>query len=216
MREHPIPPVNEPLQYRAIGIVRGLYRPEDTDQFTRGRLVDAKGVEIEAVTLGRVLTLMRRHLVMEDPHLWVVYPRCRDVNQLHLQIAGIWEPRTLSRTNEQELKSNALLHLDQLPEGDDYFSIRGELIYSRPDSNDLVVRIRQRPRSNLSRPLPFKLLLKGNIPFESIRNFVSLQVRRVGQELHVEDYEVIGPIPSRGSKRKGARGSKTRNGPKNN
>ena len=62
MRENPIPPVTEPFQYRAIGIVRGPYLPLDKDQFTRGRLVDLNGVEIEAVVLGRVLTLMRRHL----------------------------------------------------------------------------------------------------------------------------------------------------------
>ena len=62
MRDHPIPPVTEPLQYRAIGIVRGIYSPKDPNQFTRGRLIDLKGSDLEAVVLGRVLTLMRRHL----------------------------------------------------------------------------------------------------------------------------------------------------------
>ena len=36
MRDHPISPVTEPLQYRAIGVVRGTYKPESDDQLTRG------------------------------------------------------------------------------------------------------------------------------------------------------------------------------------
>ena len=40
MRDHPISPVTEPLQYRAIGVVRGTYKPESDDQLTRGVLVD--------------------------------------------------------------------------------------------------------------------------------------------------------------------------------
>ncbi len=36
MRPHPIAPVTEPLQYRAIGVVRGVYEPEDPEQLTVG------------------------------------------------------------------------------------------------------------------------------------------------------------------------------------
>ncbi len=73
MRAHPIPPVTEPLQFRAIGLVRGTYTPTDPDQVTRGVLTDSNGLELETVVLGRVLTLMRRHLAMDQSHLWVVY-----------------------------------------------------------------------------------------------------------------------------------------------
>ena len=193
MRDHPIPPVTEALQYRAIGVVRGTYKPEDADQFTRGVLVDAEGQELEAVVLGRMLTLMRRHLAMDAPHLWVVYPRCRDAGHLHLQITGIWEPSTLQPGASD----------DALPEGDDYFSIRGELIYTRPETGDLVVKVRQKPRADGSRPLPFKLQLKGEIPLDQLRHFVSLNVRRQGQELHVESHELIAPMPTRGGKGRG-------------
>ena len=62
MRAHPIPPVTEPLQFRAIGLVRGTYTPTDPDQVTRGVLTDSNGLELETVVLGRVLTLMLRHL----------------------------------------------------------------------------------------------------------------------------------------------------------
>ena len=216
MRDHPIPPVTEPLQYRAIGIVRGIYSPEDTDQFTRGRLVDLKGEPIEAVVLGRVLTLMRRHLEMNEPHLWIVYPRCRDEGHLHLQIAGVWEPSTLGGVvednNDSNLPDQSASTQDDLPEGDDYFSIRGELIFTRPETNDLVVKVRQRPRADGSRPLPFKLKLKGDIPLEFLRNFVSLEVRRSAQNLQLEKHEVLGPVVTRGGKRRGVKGAPKRRG----
>ena len=205
MRDHPISPVTEPLQYRAIGVVRGTYRPESDDQITRGVLVDAQGQEVEAVVLGRMLTLMRRHLVMEHPHLWVVYPRSRDGGHLHLQIAGIWEPSTLERTDPDAAPSADPVH-DTLPEGDDYFSIRGELIFTRPESGELVVKVRQLPRADGSRPLPFKLQLKGEVPIEALRHFVSLDVRRQGQDLVVETVEVIAPMPTRGGKGRGSKG----------
>ena len=204
MRDHPISPVTEPLQYRAIGVVRGTYRPESDDQLTRGVLVDDQGQELEAVVLGRMLTLMRRHLAMDAPHLWVVYPRSRDGGQLHLQIAGIWEPSTLDRANDDGVSAEQV-H-DTLPEGDDYFSIRGELIYTRPESGELVIKVRQQPRADGSRPLPFKLQLKGEVAIDHLRHFVSLEVRRQGQDLQVERCDVIAPMPTRGGKGRGGKG----------
>jgi hypothetical protein len=204
MRDHPISPVTEPLQYRAIGVVRGTYRPESDEQLTRGVLVDDQGQELEAVVLGRMLTLMRRHLAMDAPHLWVVYPRSREGGHLHLQIAGIWEPSTLDRAEDEGVSAEQV-H-DTLPEGDDYFSIRGELIYSRPENGELVIKVRQQPRADGSRPLPFKLQLKGDVAIEHLRHFVSLEVRRQGQDLQVESCEVIAPMPTRGGKGRGGKG----------
>ncbi len=209
MRDHPIPQVSEPRQFRAIGVVRGIYSPVDADHFTRGRLEDAEGTVLDAVVLGRVLTLMRRHLMMDKPHLWVVYPRSREIDHLHLQIAGVWEPSSLSKSTSNLNHSVDEIHpfIDVLPEGDDYFSIRGELIYSRLETNDIVIRVRQQNRSDGKRQIPFKLQLKGVLPVEALRSFVSLDVRRRGQELHLEDFEIIGPIINRGNKR--PKGKKT-------
>ena len=212
MRDHPISPVTEPLQYRAIGVVRGLYRPESDDQLTRGVLIDSDGVELEAVVLGRMMTLMRRHLDMTKPNLWVVYPRCRETDHLHLQIAGIWEPSTLSNFDEISSEvSDSNAPVDQLPEGDDFFSIRGELIFTKPESRELVVKVRQLPRADGFRPMPFKVQLAGEVSLEHLRHFVSLSVRRQGQILSVESIEVIAPMPTRGGKgRDGARKSGVR------
>ena len=210
MRQHPISPVTEPMQYRAIGVVRGCYVPADPEQLTRGLIRTADGTEIEAVVLGRLLTLMRRHLDLETPHLWVVYPRSREENQLHLQMVGVWEPSTLaapteseatqSEATELEANSNDATAADQLPEGDDYFSIRGELIFTRPETGDLVIKVRQQPRPDGNRPVPFKLQLRGDIPLEHLRHFVSLDLRRQVQQLAVERFEVIGPVAERGNR----------------
>jgi hypothetical protein len=260
MRAHPISPVTEPLQYRAIGVVRGHYIPTDASQPTRGVIRTATGTELEAVVLGRLLTLMRRHLDLELPHLWVVYPRSRDENKLHLQLVGVWEPSTLnaaaqpatarpaaesgpdqppepataaaiadgalvdSGTGLAPAPSDALAANDALPEadalpegdawaegdalpegdalaeGDDYFSVRGELIYTRPETGDLVVKVRQLPRADGSRPVPFKLQLRGTVPLEHLRHFVSLDLRRQDQQLCVEAFEVVAPLAQRGTR----------------
>ena len=216
MRQHPISPVTEPMQYRAIGVVRGTYLPEDPEQLTRGSIQAEDGSSIEAVVLGRVLTLMRRHLDLSKPHLWVAYPRYRDAGKLHLQVVGVWEPSTLADAaadaEPAEVESADAGSADQLPEGDDYFSVRGELIYTRPEDGDLVVKIRQQPRADGSRPTPFKLQLKGEIPPDHLRHFVALDLRRQGQQLQLERHEVIGPVPQRAGKGRGPRHGGPRGG----
>jgi hypothetical protein len=210
MRQHPISPVTEPMQYRAIGLVRGVYVPSDPEQLSRGLIRCEDGSELEAVVLGRLLTLIRRHLDLADPHLWVVYPRNRDTEQLHLQMVGVWEPSTLAAGQEplEALDGDAAIQADDEPEeGDGWFSVRGELIYTRPETGDLVVKVRQKPRADGSRPIPFKLQLRGTVPLEHLRHFVSLDLRRQGQQLNVESVEVIGPVAQRGS-----RGGKGRRG----
>ena len=211
MRQHPISPVTEPMQYRAIGVVRGTYVPEDPEQLTRGSIQVEDGSTIEAVVLGRVLTLMRRHLDLSKPHLWVAYPRYRDAGKLHLQLVGVWEPSTLAEA-PADAEPKEIGSTDQLPEGDDYFSVRGELIYTRPEDGDLVVKIRQQPRADGSRPTPFKLQLKGEIPPDHLRHFVALDLRRKGQLLQLERHEVIGPVAQRAGKGRGPRHGGPRGG----
>tara|TARA_B100000214_G_scaffold86622_1_gene59446 strand:+ start:1032 stop:1676 length:645 start_codon:yes stop_codon:yes gene_type:complete len=198
MKNHPIPSVTDPLQYRAIGLVRGIYKPQDDENFTRGALIDSKGNEIDSVVLGRVITLIRNHVPLEKPHLWVVYPRCRNNQNLHLQITGIWEPSTLNKklSNKEELNeaSNLKVDSDDLLEGDDYFSIRGELVFTKPEEKELVIKIRQKPRNQQKKALPFKVNLKGELPINYLKHFISLDVRRIDYQLFVEDFKIIGPV----------------------
>jgi hypothetical protein len=198
MQNHPIPSVTDPLQYRAIGLVRGIYKPQDDETFTRGALIDSKGNEIDSVVLGRVITLIRNHVTLEIPHLWVVYPRCRNNQNLHLQISGIWEPSTLKKdlVDNEELNEASVSNVesDSLLEGDDYFSIRGELIFTKPEEKEVVIKIRQKPRNQQKKALPFKLNLKGEVPINYLKHFISLDVRRVDYQLCVEDFQIIGPL----------------------
>ena len=198
MQNHPIPSVTDPLQYRAIGLVRGIYKPQDNDTFTRGALIDSKGNEIDSVVLGRVITLIRNHVTLEIPHLWVVYPRCRNNQNLHLQISGIWEPSTLKKdlVDNEELNEASVSNVDSdsLLEGDDYFSIRGELIFTKPEEKEVVIKIRQKPRNQQKKALPFKLNLKGEVPINYLKQFISLDVRRVDYQLLVENFQIIGPL----------------------
>jgi hypothetical protein len=100
LRNQPIPPASEPMQYRAIGLVRGKYTPSE-EQFTRGFILTDDEVLIDAVLLGRVMSLVKKHINLEESHLWVVYPRTREKDlELHMQIVGIWEPEKLNRNDD--------------------------------------------------------------------------------------------------------------------
>lgn len=105
-RHLPIAPPSEPMQYRAIGMVRGTYVPTEADQINRGNLTTEDGVVVDSVLLGRVTSLVKKHLDLTASHLWVVYPRTRrdieagDEQDLHFQIVGVWEPETLGLPGE--------------------------------------------------------------------------------------------------------------------
>lgn len=112
-RQQPIPPPSEPMQYRAIGLVRGRYQAS-AEQFTQGSLLATDGTQIEAVLLGRIISLVRNHLDLAQEHLWVVYPRTgQKEDNLHLQIVGVWEPENLTKQqslNEPEARTE---HFEQ-------------------------------------------------------------------------------------------------------
>jgi hypothetical protein len=78
------------MQYRAIGLIEGQYIPSP-EHFTRGILRTSDGLDLNAVLLGRVMSLVRKHLRPERNYLWVVYPRTRDKTEdLHVQLLGVW------------------------------------------------------------------------------------------------------------------------------
>ncbi|MEM8504578.1 MAG: hypothetical protein AAF716_15655 [Cyanobacteria bacterium P01_D01_bin.1] len=73
-RPGPISPPSEPRQYRAIGLLKGRYVPSE-DQLNRGDILAEDGTLIDAVLLGRVTSLLKKHIDLGTEHLWVVYPR---------------------------------------------------------------------------------------------------------------------------------------------
>ncbi|MBD2073120.1 hypothetical protein H6F86_04295 [Phormidium sp. FACHB-592] len=224
IRQQPIPPPSEPKQYRAIGLVRGRYTPTD-EQFTRGAMLTSDGTEVEAVLLGRVMSLVRNHLDLEQQHLWVVYPRTREMRQdLHVQIVGVWEPEKLNKEGEDASELEASPQSDSslaapassTPEDsgfdENYFSIRGEVVFYSAEEQQIVVKIQQAPRKTADREKAFKLRLDGVLSSpKALGYFWDLQVERRGAALVVTSGTPIGLVPpkkktaSAGFKRTGDR-----------
>lgn len=195
LRNQPIPPPSEPMQYRAIGLIRGRYIPSE-EQFTRGTMIAADGAEIEAVLLGRVMSLVKNHLDLTQEHLWVVYPRTREKNNdLHAQIVGVWEPEKLSKSEEAGSDSEEVVDVPSSEVEADYFSIRGEILFYSQEHHELVVKIQQAPRKDSDRAKAFKLNLKGSITGKTVGYFWDLQVQRQATSLVVRDSKMVAMIP---------------------
>ncbi|MBE9126345.1 MULTISPECIES: hypothetical protein [unclassified Coleofasciculus] len=210
-RQQPIPPPSEPMQYRAIGLIQGQYMPS-ADQLTRGTLLSSDGTLIDAVLLGRVMSLVKNHLDLTQSHLWVVYPRTRQEDgNLHVQIVGVWEPETLNRESTESTSPSdseeAPLNSDSEESSNDsqpddlsvlqtgYFSIRGQVIYQSRENGEVVVKIKQSPRKESDRTKFFKLTLKGLLGDKAIRHFWDLHVKLLANDLLIEQGNDIGPVP---------------------
>jgi len=214
-RLQPIPPPSEPMQYRAIGLVRGKYVPSE-EQFTRGNLLATDGRQIDAVLLGRVMSLVKNHLDLATEHLWVVYPRTRqEQGDLHIQIVGVWEPEKLDK--ERLETESAALSPDSSKFQDGYFSIRGEVVFQMQDEQKIIVKIRQAARKENDKPKFFKLTLKGLLEKKAVGYFWDFQVKRDADTLVIEQAQDIASIrprrpgkPRLGGKRFGGGGGVTK------
>ena len=100
MLKNPIPKVSNQFQYRAIGIVNGKFMPNDVEQLNKGFLTDMKGEKIETVVLGKALSLLKNHIDLKKSYFWIVYPKNKNTQNLHLQVAGIWDPYQLNDFSE--------------------------------------------------------------------------------------------------------------------
>ena len=144
MIKNPIQEVTNKLQYRAIGIVKGIYKPNNKDQLNRGTLTDKEGKIIDTVILGKALSLIKKYINLENNYFWIVYPRNKSTNNLHLQVAGIWDPYQLNKVdNNLEKDPNEIL--EELNLSNNYFSIRGELVYVNTQKKEVVIKICSSP-----------------------------------------------------------------------
>ena len=189
MLKSPIPQVTDPLQYRAIGIVNGKFTPNDSEQLNRGLLTDNKGEKIETVVLGKALSLLKKHIDLNKNYYWVVYPKNKNAQNLHLQVAGIWDPYQLNDLPNDPLQINFSKLLDDFDLKDNYFSVRGKLVFVNKQKKEIIIKICS--TSNLNNK-NFKLVIKGELSLELLNNFVSLDVNRDGNSLKLLKYEVIG------------------------
>jgi len=191
MIKSPIQKVTNKLQYRAIGIVNGVYNPHDKEQLNRGTLIDKKGQKIETVVLGKALSLIRKYVDLKKSYFWIVYPKNKNTQNLHLQISGVWDPYELNEIENQNSKRNNLEVLEEFNLTDNYFSIRGELVYINTQKKEFIIKICSSNQSNKLKNNNFKLVIEGELSLDILRNFLSLDVIREGTILRMIKYEVV-------------------------
>ena len=191
MLKNPIPKVTDPLQYRAIGIVNGKFTPHHSEQLNKGLITDNEGEKIETVVLGKALSLFKKHFDLNKNYYWVVYPKNKNTQNLHLQVAGIWDPVQLNDLTNNSSKINFSELLEELDLKDNYFSVRGELVFVNKLKKEIVIKICSTSKLKNLKNKNFKLVIKGELPLELLNNFLSLDVNRYGNSLKLLNYEVI-------------------------
>ena len=191
MLKNPIPQVTNQLQYRAIGIINGKYTPHNIEQLNRGFLIDDKGEKIETVVLGKALSILKKHIDLKKSYYWVVYPKNKNTQNLHLQVAGIWDPYQLNDFPNNSPKTNFSKLLKELDLKDNYFSVRGELGFVNTQKKEFVIKVNSASKLKNLKNKNFKLVIKGEPSLELLNNFVSLDINRDGNALNLIKYEVI-------------------------
>ncbi len=191
MLKNPIPKVTNKFQYRAIGIVNGKFIPHSIEEINRGIITDNKGEKIETVVLGKALSLLRKHIDLEKSYFWVVYPKNKNSQNLHLQVVGIWDPYQFNDFPNDSSKANFPKLLEELDLKDNYFSVRGELVFVNIKKKEIVIKICSALKPQNSKNKNFKLVVKGELSLELLNSFLSLDVIRDGNSLQLLKYEVI-------------------------
>ena len=191
MLKNPIPQVTYQLQYRAIGIINGKFTPHNSEQLNRGFLIDDKGEKIETVVLGKALSLLKKHIDLKKTYYWVVYPKNKNTQNLHLQIAGIWDPYKLNDYPNDSSKTNFSKLLEELDLENNYFSVRGELVFVNTQKKEIVIKICSDSKLKNLKNKNFKLVIKGELSLQLLNCFVSLDIKRDGNALKLISYEVI-------------------------
>ena len=196
MLKNPIPTVTNKFQFRAIGIIHGKFTPHDCEQLNRGFLIDGKGEKIETVVLGKALSLLKKYIDLKKSYYWIVYPKNKNTQNLHLQVVGIWDPYQLNNFQNDSSKINFSKLLEELNLKDNYFSVRGELVFVNTKKKEIVIKICSSSKLKNLKNKNFKLVIKGEISLELLNSFVSLDINRDGNALELINYEVIGKNPS--------------------
>ncbi|MEN8443856.1 MAG: hypothetical protein ABG776_02465 [Cyanobacteria bacterium J06555_13] len=241
-RPGPISLPSEPMQYRAIGLLKGKYIASE-EQFNRGDIAASDGTLIDAVLLGRVTSLIKKHLDLDKDHLWVVYPRTlykdkddaqqeseheekesapekyddseEKIPALHVQIVGVWEPETLNPEANDEEDELRPLSSEEAEEQCNQFSIRGEIAKYSEEDNEILVNIVQKSKSETTKPKrPFKLLVNGQLTGRTVGYFWDLQVERQEGKLILKEGKSIAVVPPK-KKAKGKKGGSRRRPPMN-
>ena len=190
MIKSPIPKVSNKKQFRAIGIVYGMYKPYENNLLNKGFIEDSNGHKIDAVVLGKALPIIKKFINFEKQYYWIVYPRNKDSKNIHLQISGIWDPSNFKNKGDNKISNtHDLLH--SLGLKDNFFSIRGKLIFINIQEKELIIKICPSNKSKNKKNKSFKILVKGELSMKYLNSFVSLEVMRIENALFMEGFEMI-------------------------
>jgi len=196
MLKNPIPKVTNQLQHRAIGIINGKFTPLSREQLNRGFLIDNKDEKIETVVLGKALSLLKKHIDLNKSYYWIVYPKNKNTQNLHLQVAGIWDPYQLNDFPNNSSKTNFFDLLEELDLKDNYFSVRGDLVFVNTQKKEIVIKVCPASKLKNFKNKNFKLVIKGELSLKLLNSFVSLDINRDGNALKLTRYEVIEKVLS--------------------
>ncbi|MFM7887838.1 MAG: hypothetical protein ACKPCM_14360, partial [Pseudanabaena sp.] len=199
----PIPTPTEPFQYRAIGVIYGRYIA-NPDNFAKGHILTTDGSQVDAVLLGKIISIVKKRLQSDRDYLWVVYPRTNDkAGNLHVQISGVWAPVDLGRS-DVPIEPNVQ---------DGYFSVRGEISSQSIEDNSVIVKVRRteqkfdKHKDKVTKEYTkFKVRLTGLLPTDAVGQFWSVNVQRQGDVLTIIDGEFIGIVPSKSKRRPQSKG----------
>lgn len=112
-RVHPIGEPTELLQVRAIGVLKGVIAPDGAITLTGD--FKGKALTLEAEVHGVVQKLLKKG---KKSAMFVVWPRTKNGFVTSFQVIGVWKPSILDPDSGAQ---------DDIPEGENYFSIRGKV-----------------------------------------------------------------------------------------
>jgi len=128
---------------------------------------------------------------LKKSYYWIVYPKNKNTQNLHLQVAGIWEPYQLNDFPNDSSKTNFSKLLEEIDLKDNYFSVRGKLVFVNTQKKEIIIKICSASKLNNFKNKNFKLVIKGELSLELLNSFVSLDIQRDGKALKLIRYEVI-------------------------
>ena len=140
--------------------------------------------------MGKTLPLIKKYIDFNKKYFFIVYPRNKNSDSLHLQIAGIWDPNSLNKEQNDHFQNPHEI-LKNFNLKDNYFSIRGKLIFVKIPEKEVIIKITPSNTSNNHKNKSFKLILKAELPLNLINSFLSIDALREGNALRIENYEVI-------------------------
>ena len=101
------------------------------------------------------------------------------------------QPYQLNDFPNDSSKTSFSKLLKELDLKDNYFSVRGELVFVNTQKKEIVIKINSVSKLKNLKNKNFKLVIKGELSLELLNSFVSLDINRDGNALNLIKYEVI-------------------------